>query len=80
MDVLIFALLSYFATGIVFITWEADQQLNEAVSSLPRLQHPLLRLTAGMIMIMLWPVFMLGEVFESQQSPMAIKIDVKALK
>ena len=75
MDILIFVLISYFAAGIVFITREADQSFTGNESTAPGLQHPVLRLTSGLIIMLLWPVFLLSEIFESQQSPMAVRVE-----
>ena len=75
MDILIFVFISYFAAGIVFITREADQSLNGNESTAPGLQHPVLRLTSGLIMMLLWPAFLLGEILEPQPSPMAVRIE-----
>ena len=75
MDMLIFSLICYFSAGIVFIMREADLQIIGHDSTTPHIQHPVLRLTAGMIMLMLWPAFLLGEMFDQHQSPMAVRIE-----
>ena len=80
MDIIIFTLLSYFAAGIVFITREADLQIIDPDSTTQNLQHPVLRLSAGMIMMILWPVFLDSEMMDTQRSPMAVRIDVQLLK
>ena len=74
MEILIFAFICYVAAGIVFITREADLQVIDTGTSSQDLQHPVLRLVAGMIMILLWPAFLLNEIFEPQQTPMAVRI------
>lgn len=74
MEILIFAFICYFAAGIVFITREADLQVIDAGTSSQDLQHPVLRLVAGMIIMLLWPAFLLNEIFEPQQTPMAVRI------
>ena len=74
MGILIFAFICYLAAGIVFITREADLQVIETGTSSQDLQHPVLRLVAGMIMMLLWPAFLLSEIFEPQQTPMAVRI------
>ena len=74
MEILIFAFICYFAAGIVFITREADLQVTDPVTSSQDLQHPVLRLVAGMIMMLLWPAFLLNEIYEPQPSPMAVRI------
>ena len=73
MGILIFAFICYFAAGIVFITREADLQVTDPVTSSQDLQHPVLRLVAGIIMMLLWPAFLLSEIFEPQQTPMAVR-------
>ena len=75
MEILIFAFICYFAAGIVFITREADIQVINNVNPSQGLQHPVLRLVAGMIMMLLWPAFLLSEIFEPQQTPMAVKLE-----
>ena len=74
MGILIYAFICYFAAGIVFITREADLQVTDLVTSSQDLPHPVLRLVAGMIMMLLWPAFLLSEIFEPQQTPMAVRI------
>ena len=74
MEILIFTFICYVAAGIVFITREADLQVIDTGTSSQDLQHPVLRLVAGMIMILLWPAFLLNEIFEPQQTPMAVRI------
>ena len=74
MEFIIFVLISYVAAGIVFITREADLQIIEIHQITPGLQHPILRFTAGLIMMMLWPAFLLTELFEVQP-PMAVRIE-----
>ena len=74
MEILIFAFICYVAAGIVFITREADIQVINNVNPSQGLQHPVLRLVAGMIMMLLWPAFLLNEIYEPQPSPMAVRI------
>ena len=75
MHILIFTFLCYFDAGIVFVAREADKQINEVVLSSPHTEHPVLRLSAGLVMMLLWPVFLLSEIVVPHQSPMAIKIE-----
>ena len=75
MGILIFAFICYFAAGIIFITREADLQVIDTGTSPQDLQHPVLRLVAGMIMMLLWPAFLLSEILEPQQTPMAVKLE-----
>ena len=74
MGILIYAFICYFAAGIVFITREADLQVIDTGTSSQDLQHPVRQLVAGIIMMLLWPAFLLSEILEPKQTPMAVRI------
>ena len=75
MNTVLFLMLGYFAAGIVFITREADQQTDKQ-NSMAQIQHPVLRISAGMVIMLLWPAFLLDEIFEPQRSPMAVRTEI----
>ena len=75
MDTFIFILVGYFAAGIVFITREADQHLVDPPSQSTGIHHLALQLTAGLVMTILWPVFLLNEIHVTRRLPMAIRIE-----
>ena len=74
MALLTFIFLSYLAAGIVYIVHEAESQLTEADTIRKGPQHPPLRTTAGMIMLLLWPAFLINEMTDQHRSPMAVRI------
>jgi Na+/H+ antiporter NhaD/arsenite permease-like protein len=74
MNTVLFLMLIYFAAGIVFITREADQQAGKQ-NSMPQIQHPVLRISSGMVIMLLWPAFLLDEIFGPHRSPMAVRTE-----
>ena len=75
MDLSIITLLGYLAAGVVFITRAADQAVEEAAHTQSSVNHPFLRMTAGLAMLLLWPAFLLAELIERGPAPMAVRVD-----
>ncbi|MFW2438626.1 MAG: hypothetical protein ACN4GR_04575 [Arenicellales bacterium] len=75
MNIALYFMMSYFAAGIVYITREADQLAACRQHPMPPINHPLRRISAGMLIMLLWPAFLLGEIFEPSRSPMAVWSD-----
>ena len=75
MNPVIFFLLSYFAAGIVFITREADQQTVSSEIIAPYNQHIVRRISAGMVIMLLWPAFLIEQAFKPDRPPMAVRTE-----
>ena len=75
MDLSINTLLGYHAAGVVFITRAADQAVEEAAHAQSSVNHPFLRMTAGLAMLLLWPAFLLAELIERDPAPMAVRVE-----
>ena len=75
MNIALYFMMSYFAAGIVYITREADQLAACNQHSMPHIHHPVRRISAGMLIMLLWPAFLLNEMFEPRRSPMAVRSD-----
>jgi len=75
MHTALFFMMSYIAAGIVYITREADRQVACNQNSMPPVQHPVRRISAGMVIMLLWPAFLLNEIFEPHRPPMAVRFD-----
>ncbi|MEA1888484.1 MAG: hypothetical protein U9N50_01710 [Pseudomonadota bacterium] len=75
MNPVIFFLLSYFAAGVVFITREADQQTVGDQNITPCNQHIFRRISAGMVIMLLWPAFLIEQTFKPGRPPMAVRTE-----
>ena len=75
MDLSIITLLGYLSAGVVFITRAADQAVDEAAHTQSSVNHPFLRMTAGLAMLLLWPAFLLAELIDHGPAPMAVRLE-----
>ena len=74
MDLIILLTITYVAAGIVYLTREADELVEDRSVSMT--VSPMLQILAGLVILLFWPLFLLTECVEVHHHPMAIKLPV----